>query len=279
MRLGWIQSLLFAFASLAVARSASAEPFDLAQLRVDAGADAIVELASVDFATVGADRIGNVPRHSKPLPDLRIKPALTSWQFEMSTQLVSDFRRGGVSSSNGKPTVQAEAKVEHRSGAFASAWASGLATDGGENVEIDLGAGYSLEAGDIDLGIAATYYLFPGVAGTNYVELQGETGLSLGPARVALVIALTPRQAHVSQDNLYVGLSGEWAIANGPVTINATVGHENGAFADRKIDWSIGARYRVGAVELSATYVDTAHAGQTPHAGATPVLGFRKLFR
>jgi uncharacterized protein (TIGR02001 family) len=274
VQLGRMRSLLLAVATLSVARAASAEPFDLAHLRAKADADA--DVVAVDIAMLGA--VGSLPRQSMPIPDLRVTPALAPWQFELSTHLVSDFRRGGVSLSNGKPTVQAEAKVEHRSGIFASAWASGVASNGGAIVEIDLAAGYGRTAGDVDFGIAATYYLFPGVANANYVELQGEAGLGVGPVRVAVVIALTPRQAHVPKDNLYVGLSGEWAIADGPVTLDAAVGHENGAFADHKIDWSISVRYRVGPVELRAAYVDTAHAGPTPHAGARPVLGIRALF-
>jgi hypothetical protein len=45
------------------------------------------------------------------------------------------------------------------------------------------------------------------------------------------------------------------------VVLSARVGREDGAFADRKTDWSLSASRTLGHLQGSATYVDSDRGG------------------
>ena len=59
-----------------------------------------------------------------------------------------------------------------------------------------------------------------------------------------------------------------------PVSINASVGHEDGAFADGKLDWSAGVAKAFGPVTVSVTYADS----DGPAAEGVVVAGLSASF-
>lgn len=171
--------------------------------------------------------------------------------------VVSDYRFRGVSLSDKDFAVQPTLTVSHESGLYVGVWGSNVAENPGEDVEVDLYAGFA--GGDTityDLGV--TYYMYPGVSDFNYVEMIGKLGTTVGPVTLGGMLAYAPSQDGTSNtDNIYVGTNASVGIPNTPLTFTGSVGYEDGAFGDDKIDWSLGLTAEVKGFTLGASYVDT----------------------
>lgn len=201
------------------------------------------------------------------------------WTLDGQVELVSDYRPGGISSTDGKPALQAEISLRHRSGLFASAWASSLAPSGGDRVELDLSAGYARSIGRTTLTALSTAYLFPGVRHSAYVEVQAGAEQKFGRATLGASAAWCPPQANIGhRANLYLGIDGSLGIRDTPLIIDAAFGRENGAFGNRKLDWSVGGHVQLRKIELSLAYQDSRRTGHAPHSGATLIGGIALSF-
>lgn len=171
--------------------------------------------------------------------------------------LVSDYRFRGVSLSDKDFAFQPYLTVKHESGLYAGVWGSNLAENAGDDVEVDLYAGFA--GGDaVTYDIGATYYVYPGASGLNYVELTGKLGTTVGPATIGGQLSYVPSQDNTGNtDNIYVATNAAIALPDSPITLTGSVGYEDGAFGDDKIDWSIGATAAVSVFTLGVAYVDT----------------------
>ncbi len=173
--------------------------------------------------------------------------------------VVSDYRFRGVSLSDKDFAVQPTITISHESGFYVGAWGSNLAENAGDDIEIDLYAGFS--GGDeLTYDIGATYYLYPGVSSFNYVELTGKLGTTIGPATVGVQLSYVPSQDNTgNSDNWYYGTNATFAIPNTPINLTGSIGIEDGAFTagDEKVDWSIGANTNIKGFTLGVAYVDT----------------------
>ena len=90
--------------------------------------------------------------------------------------LVSDYRFRGVSLSDKDFAIQPTITISHESGLYVGAWASNIANNPGDDIELDIYAGFA--GGEtVTYDIGATYYVYPGASALNYVELIGKTGL------------------------------------------------------------------------------------------------------
>jgi uncharacterized protein (TIGR02001 family) len=171
--------------------------------------------------------------------------------------VVSDYRFRGVSLSDKDFAFQPYLTVKHESGLYAGIWGSNLAENAGDDVEVDLYAGFA--GGDaVTYDIGATYYVYPGASGLNYVELTGKLGTTVGPATIGGQLSYVPSQDNTGNtDNIYVATNAAIALPDSPITLTGSVGYEDGAFGDDKIDWSIGATAAVSVFTLGVAYVDT----------------------
>ena len=171
--------------------------------------------------------------------------------------VVSDYRFRGVSLTNKDFAVQPALTVSHESGLYVGAWGSNVAPNGGDDAEVDLFAGFS--GGDgVTYDVGATYYLYPGASGFNYVELAGKLGTTIGPAQLGATVAYVPSQNNTgNQDNIYIAGNLGVGIPGTPVSLSASLGLEDGAFGNYKVDWSFGATAEVEGFTLGASYVDT----------------------
>lgn len=188
---------------------------------------------------------------------------------------VSDYRFRGVSLSDKDFAVQPTLTVTHESGLYLGVWGSNIADNGGDDIEVDLYGGFGGgEAITYDIG--ATYYLYPGASDSNYVEFIGKLGTTVGPAELGATVAYTPSQENIGdEDNIYLGGSVGVGIPNTPVTVLATLGLEDGAFGDKKVDWSLGASVEVKGFTVGASYVDTNRFNEgLSKAGAVISLGY-----
>ena len=208
-----------------------------------------------------------------------IEPDGEVFTIDANVTVVTDYRARGVSASAGKPALQGEVAIAHRSGLYASVWASSIADNGGADIEVDAFAGLSRQLGPFraDLGVMA--FLYPGAGDANYFEVQGEIGFALGLADMALHVAYGPRQRGLGgDDNLYVELNGRVPLGKTPVTLEGGIGVEDGFFGDRKIDWRLGATYTFNGFEIGAAYIDTARGLGTPGAGPTVIGSLGRSF-
>ena len=173
--------------------------------------------------------------------------------------LMSDYRFRGVSLSDKDFAVQPYLTVSHESGLYVGAWGSNLSENDGDDVELDLYAGFS--GGDeLTYDIGATYYVYPGVSNVNYVEFTGKLGSTFGPATVGVQLSYVPSQDNTgNDDNIYFGTNATIALPNSPMSIVGSMGIEDGAFTagSEKVDWSLGLNAAVAGFTLGVSYVDT----------------------
>jgi uncharacterized protein (TIGR02001 family) len=171
--------------------------------------------------------------------------------------VVSDYRFRGVSLSDKDFAVQPTLTVSHESGFYVGVWGSNIAENPGEDIEVDLYAGFA--GGDTvtyDLGV--TYYMYPGVSDFNYAEFIGKLGTTVGPVTLGGMVAYAPSQDSTGNtDNFYVGTNASIGIPDTPLSFTGSIGYEDGAFGDDKIDWSLGVTAEVKGFTLGASYVDT----------------------
>jgi uncharacterized protein (TIGR02001 family) len=172
--------------------------------------------------------------------------------------VVSDYRFRGVSLSDKDFAVQPYLTVKHESGLYVGTWGSNLADNAGDDVEVDLYAGFA-GGEELTYDISATYYVYPGVSSFNYLELTGKLGSTVGPATVGVHLSYVPSQDNTgNNDNIYFGTNAAIAIPNSPISIVGTMGIEDGAFTagSEKVDWSLGLTAAVSGFTLGVSYVD-----------------------
>ena len=181
--------------------------------------------------------------------------------------LVSDYRYRGLSLSDKKPAIQGSATFEHDSGFYAEAWSSMI---GGPDVEadaeLDLTAGYALDISDhLSLDMSGTYYLYPGEPGANYVDGTISLGLTQGRAAGRIGLSFAPKQKGTEDDggkkssNSYAFAGASYELEKLPLTLNAELGYEQGAFDEApdsgKWDWQVGAEVKLEPSRIGLSYV------------------------
>ena len=181
--------------------------------------------------------------------------------------VVSDYRYRGISLSNGNPALQASVTLETDQGLYAELWTSTLGgPDDGADAEIDLTAGYSFDLrGNLSLDVAATYYFYPGEPGANYIDGTITLELVHGPATSRLGFSFAPRQQGTENEqgvkhaNGYAFAGVSYELSKLPLTLNAELGYERGAFDETprggKWDWQFGGELKVNSCRLGLAYV------------------------
>lgn len=180
---------------------------------------------------------------------------------------VSDYRYRGLSLSNKKPALQTEVSVSHANGLYARLWGSTIADNGGADIETQVSFGYYVEFGAFNADVQAAYYAYPGASADNYGEVSARLGRRIGPAELGATVSYAPAQQGTGDlDNLYVGLDGNLPLLGDTVALASTFGVEDGAFGDRKIDWSLGVTGEKAGLSLGLMYVDTSRTFGDPLA-------------
>lgn len=184
-----------------------------------------------------------------------------AFTIEGEVGVLSDYRFRGLSLSGKEPEVTASLTVSHESGFYVSAWASNVELGNGKanNAEMDWTAGFSKDLGGVTADIGGVYYTYLNHSDLNYWEVYGSLGTKVGPADVKLGLAYAPKQDHLGgEDNTYVYVSGEMPFGDSPLSAHASLGWEDGVFADKKLDWSAGLAYDLGSgFTADVSYVDS----------------------
>ena len=188
-----------------------------------------------------------------------------AWTVGGEVGVVSDYRDRGYTLSDGEPALQADISALHSSGFYVGAWAStiddyGIGADGdGARVELTFYAGWSGSAAGFDIDVGVWDNRYPDGEDVDYVEFPLQIGRSIGDVTVEIGAILAPSQSGLGdEDNTYLWTRVEYAPTTWPVSLHATVGQEDGAFApDGKTDWRVGAEAPVGAFTLGLDWVDS----------------------
>ena len=196
-------------------------------------------------------------------------PVAAANASELSAEigLVSDYRYRGLSLSDKKPAIQGSANFEHDSGFYAEAWSS---TIGGPDVEadaeLDLTTGYALDISDhLSLDMSGTYYLYLGQPDANYVDGTISLGFTQGRAAARIGLSFAPEQKGTEDDegkkssNSYAFAGASYELEKLPLTLNAELGYEQGAFDEApdsgKWDWQVGAEVKLEPSRIGLSYV------------------------
>ena len=217
-----------------------------------------------------------------------------------SAAVVSDYRFRGVSQSDEDVAIQAGVTIAHESGVYIGSWVSNLAgwgTFGGENIELDLIAGYKVPVGGGTLDVGATWYMYPsGYDNTDFIEAYAKLSGTVGPVSLTAGAAYAPKQealgawsstgaiaANVDYDagigydnpgdknsNLYLWGDVGAGVPNTGLSLKGHLGYSNGnkglgPFATSVSptgeywDWLVGADYTIPGTPLTlgVAYVDT----------------------
>jgi len=195
-------------------------------------------------------------------------------ELEGEIGIVSDYRYRGYSLSDETSAAQAGLTVSAPGGIYAGAWASTIADYGGADVEVDLYAGWAGSAGGLDVDVALQRYIYPGGRDVDFWEVPVSVSRSWSAFTGTLGFAWAPEQDTLSEDNRYLYVAGEWTPGGWPVSLSASLGREDGAFADSKLDWAAGVTAPLGPVSLSLQYLDS----DGPDSEAALVAGLKAVF-
>jgi uncharacterized protein (TIGR02001 family) len=202
-----------------------------------------------------------------------------SWTLDAGATVVSDYRFRGLSLTDKDPAFQPELTLTHKSGVYVGFWGSTLADNGGEDIETDVMIGYSRELGPVSADVNAMWYLYPGASQDNYLELTGRLSASVGPAEVGATFSYAPPQNHIGDiSNRYYMVDASVPLPSTPLTLSGSFGIEDGAFGDRKQDWSLGVCAEISHFTLGVAYVDSARNGGDPLGKATAVVSLSAQF-
>ena len=176
--------------------------------------------------------------------------------------IVSDYRFRGISLSDKDWALQGALRVDSEPGFYIATWASSIetltGTDGGTaETEIDVYGGWTGKIAGLTADVGLYSYLYPGAEGLNYFEAYGALGYAFGPVSTLVGINYAPDQSNLFEDNFYLYGQASAGIPGTPITLTGRLGYENGAFADEKIDWLIGAGVTWKALTFAVQYVDT----------------------
>lgn len=199
-------------------------------------------------------------------------------EVSANVSMVNDYRFRGVSLSDKDFALQGGLDYAHESGFYVGGWASSLASSNayGE-LEVDLYAGYAGEIEGISFDIGGLLYAFPTgdhSAQTDYFEAYASVGVDLGIASATVGLAYAfSNDGTGNEDNIYLYTDVEGAIPDTPVTVKAHLGYEDGAFGDKKLDWSLGASVSYSNLDFGVAYVDTDQAGRNFDAAVIFSIG------
>lgn len=187
------------------------------------------------------------------------------WTLEGSAGVVSDYRYRGYSLSGGDPALQGGATVSHASGFYGDVWVSTIETygtdadgGGGSEAEVSTALGWAGEWLGLDVDAAVASYAYPGGIDVDYQEIPVQIGRDFGGLTLTAGFAYAPAQAALGDDDNRYLWTGAALTGDGPLTFNAAVGFEEGAFApDGKTDWSVGVSAPFGPSTVALTWTDS----------------------
>lgn len=194
--------------------------------------------------------------------------------------LASDYLFRGVSQTDNQMAVQGGFDWSHASGFYLGTWASNVdshffsGNDRDPQIEWDLYAGFSGEAGDLGYDLGAIRYVYPGYSNANTTEVYvGGTYQVTDGASLGAKVYYSPKLkfAGVSKSAWYLSLDGDFEVVEN-VKLAGHVGFSDGNAYDSTAsgglgtnytDYKIGVSTSLAGVDLDLSWVDTDSDGST----------------
>ncbi len=204
----------------------------------------------------------------------------------VGVEATTDDRRRGISWSDGKAAIGANAALRLSSGFDIGVRAMTTRDDprhGGADAAIDLTGGFAREiGGGFRFDAFVTGHLFAGAGGKlDYVEGGLGASYALGPAEVGVDARYAPAQSAIGGDNLWIGARARMGVPMTPLTFTGSVGRSTGSVDDPiraarlrpggdYTDWSLGVDHIVGPLTVGAAYTgtDIGRVSPSPYANA-----------
>jgi len=193
------------------------------------------------------------------------KPPAPAPQFHVSAELVvvSDYRRSGVTQSDGDPALQGRVDIRHDSGWSVGAFATSMHARRGSNAQVSLFGARRFEFGETELSLGARAVMFFGGDADPFGVANASLSHPIGPVDATVEVSYAPPQEAIHDEHgLYVQLRARSPLGrlNGaPLTAAASIGWAEGEFAmgaETKLDWSVGLTVQVERIEIGLAYVD-----------------------
>jgi uncharacterized protein (TIGR02001 family) len=174
---------------------------------------------------------------------------------------VSDYRFRGVSLTDKRPAVQGTVSISHENGLYAGVFATNIAENGGADIELDISVGYAVTWNDLGVDASLNRYGYPGTVGADYYEAIARFERPVGDISVGLSAGYVPRQENTGdEDNIYLAVDASRRISRTPVKLIGSIGWEDGAFGDNKIDWMLGAEVEARKATVGLSYIGASQA-------------------
>jgi uncharacterized protein (TIGR02001 family) len=177
--------------------------------------------------------------------------------------LVSDYRRNGVTQSDGDPAIQGRFDIRHDSGWSAGAFATSMHGRKGSNAQLALFGAKRFDLGEAQLSLGASAIFFFGGDADPFAVVNASVSRPIGPVDATLAVNYAPPQEAINdQHGLNVNLRARSPLGrvNGAaLTAAASVGWSEGEFAmgaETKLDWSLGVSTEIDGLNLGLAYVD-----------------------
>jgi len=191
-------------------------------------------------------------------------PALAEEQAEFSFRgqvaFTTDYVWRGLSQTDGRPAVQGELTLEHRSGLYVGIWGSNVdfdvdGADTNAHLELDYYVGFANQFAGIDYDFGYIAYRYPGESDMSSWELYGELSKDFG------VLAIKGG-GHWTNDYAGEGLKqyhlfGGTSVPVGPVTLHALAGYTDTEDDQDWTYWQLGVSTSLLGVDFDLSYHDT----------------------
>lgn len=182
----------------------------------------------------------------------------SAFSFSANATVVSEYRFRGISLSNRDTAIQAGLDISHKSGFYVGTWGSSIQPYEGSETELDIYGGYAGEIGELTYDVGLLAYTYPGSDGTAYLEGYASISGALQKVDWTFGYAYAFSQDSLgNQDNSYIYLDAGYPLGDTGFAVAGHLAYEDGAFGDKKWDWSAGVSYPIGQFEAAVTYVDT----------------------
>jgi len=204
---------------------------------------------------------------SAALPAQAEETGFLGGELSANISILNDYRFRGVSLNDEDYALQGGIDWSHESGFYVGTWASNISDFNGSTMETDYYAGYAGEVNGMSYDVGGVLYAYPGGTNTDYFEVYGSVGMDLGFAAVTLGSNYAFSSDNLAnEDNLYIYTKGDIVIPDTQLSLNLHLGYENGAFANKKWDWIVGASYNFQGLDLGISYIDTNIVGEASDA-------------
>jgi uncharacterized protein (TIGR02001 family) len=177
--------------------------------------------------------------------------------------LVSDYRRNGVTQSDGDAALQGRVDIRHDSGWSVGAFSTSMHGRRGSNAQVVLFGARRFEFGETDVSLGASAVFFFGGDADPFAVAQASVAHPVGPVDATLSVSYAPPQEPLNDEHgLNINLRARTPLGrlNGaPLTAAASIGWSEGDFAmgaGTKIDWAGGLTTEIAGTEFGMAYVD-----------------------